>query len=67
MADDDNPIKYPGEQVDVYWDGNLCIHIGECGRAEGELFVGGRKPWCQPDLTTADDVTEVVGRCPTGR
>ena len=58
--------KYDGEQVDVYWEGPLCIHIGECGKAQGELFVGGRQPWCQPDLTTVDETVEVVTRCPTG-
>ncbi len=62
----DDIFKYDGERVDVFWDKRLCIHVGECGRAKGELFVGGRKPWCQPDLTTDADVEEVVERCPTG-
>ena len=63
---DAKAIRYKGEKVDVNWDGRLCIHIGECGRAKGELFVGGRKPWCQPDLVPDKDVEEVVKRCPTG-
>jgi CDGSH-type Zn-finger protein/uncharacterized Fe-S cluster protein YjdI len=57
---------YPGAAADVHWDGRLCIHIGECGRANNELFVGGRQPWCQPDQVSADDVADVVVRCPTG-
>jgi len=57
---------FPGEQVDVEWDGRLCIHIGECGQSAGELFVGGRQPWCQPDLTSADAVVDIVERCPSG-
>ena len=59
-------FDYPGERATVSWDGQLCIHIGECGRAKGELFVGGRKPWCQPDLAEDDEVLDVVMRCPTG-
>ena len=59
-------IKYPGEDTQVSWQGNLCIHIGECGRAKGDLFVGGRKPWCEPDTAETEEVTEVVLRCPTG-
>lgn len=59
-------IKYKGDTVDVFWDGRLCIHIGECGRAKGELFVGGRKPWCQPNLVPDEEVADVVERCPTG-
>ena len=58
--------KYDGEDADVFWDGRLCIHIGECGRAKGELFIGGRQPWCQPDTVTTDDVAETCERCPTG-
>jgi len=57
---------YDGAQADVHWDGRLCIHIGECGRAKNELFVGGRQPWCKPDLVTPEEVVDVVGRCPTG-
>ncbi len=58
--------KYPGENINVEWDGRLCIHIGECSFSEGDLFVGGRDPWCKPDLTSVDDVVDVVKRCPTG-
>ncbi len=63
----DSPVyRYPGKAIDVTWDERLCIHIGECGRAKGELFVGGRQPWCQPDLTTLEDVVDVCQRCPSG-
>jgi CDGSH-type Zn-finger protein/uncharacterized Fe-S cluster protein YjdI len=62
----DEPKTFEGERADVTWDGRLCIHIGECGRAEGDLFVGGRDPWCQPDVSGADDALDVVTRCPTG-
>ncbi len=59
-------FQFPGEAIDVEWDGRLCIHIAECGQAKGDLFVGGRKPWCQPDLVSDEEVTEVVERCPSG-
>ena len=59
-------VTYPGAKSDVRWDGRLCIHIGECGRADNELFVGGRQPWCQPDLVSSGEVVDVVERCPSG-
>ena len=59
-------FNYDGAQADVHWDGRLCIHIGECGRAPNDLFVGGRQPWCQPDQASPDEVAEVVNLCPTG-
>jgi CDGSH-type Zn-finger protein/uncharacterized Fe-S cluster protein YjdI len=57
---------YGGEEADVQWDGRLCIHVGECGRADNNLFVGGRQPWCQPDRVSAEEVADVVARCPSG-
>jgi len=57
---------YTGAVADVHWDGRLCKHVGECGRADNDLFVGGRQPWCEPDRVGTDEVVDVVGRCPTG-
>jgi CDGSH-type Zn-finger protein/uncharacterized Fe-S cluster protein YjdI len=65
MADKDI-TTYPGKTIDVTWDERLCIHIGECGKSEGDLFIGGRDPWCQPDLTSVDNTIDVIERCPSG-
>jgi len=59
-------FQYPGKKATVSWNRRLCIHVGECGQAKGDLFVGGRDPWCQPDLTSNEEVADVVNRCPTG-
>ncbi|MCP3866494.1 MAG: hypothetical protein GY703_00035 [Gammaproteobacteria bacterium] len=58
--------EFSGEKVKVCWDKQLCIHVGECVQAKGDLFIMGRDPWCQPDLTTVDSVADVVDRCPSG-
>ena len=63
---EDKVFEYKGRSATVSWHGGLCIHVGECGRAKGELFVTGRKPWCQPDLASDEEVAEVVWRCPSG-
>ncbi len=65
MADKDI-THYAGKKAEVSWDGRLCIHIGECGRAKGDLFVTGRKPWCNPDVSTDEEIGAVVRSCPTG-
>ncbi|HID50164.1 MAG TPA: hypothetical protein EYP40_11245 [Chromatiales bacterium] len=59
-------FEFPGEKISVRWDGRLCIHVAECGQAQGELFVGGRKPWCLPDRVDPAEVVAVVERCPSG-
>ena len=65
MSDKDI-YDYPGKEINVSWNGRLCIHIAECGKAKGKLFVSGRQPWCQPDLVAVNEVKEVVERCPSG-
>lgn len=65
MSDKEN-YQFPGKEISVDWDGRLCIHIAECGQAKGELFVGGRQPWCQPDLVSLHETIDVVERCPSG-
>jgi len=59
-------FEYKGDAQTVTWDRRLCIHVGECGRAKGELFVGGRDPWCDPNVADQNDIADVVARCPTG-
>ena len=63
---DKQVVEFPGSQIDVQWDGRLCIHASECGGAAGELFVGGREPWCLPDVCSTAAVREIVERCPSG-
>jgi len=63
---DQSVYTYPGEKADVTWDRRLCIHVGECGRAENDLFQGGRKPWCDPNTVDNETTLDVVERCPTG-
>jgi CDGSH-type Zn-finger protein/uncharacterized Fe-S cluster protein YjdI len=58
--------QYPGKEINVTWDKRLCIHMAECGRAQGDLFVGNRQPWCQPDLVSVEETIDVVERCPSG-
>ncbi len=60
------PTRYEGTEYEVFWDGSLCMHMGECVRDETDLFVKGREPWAQPDLVDPDIVMEVVKRCPSG-
>ena len=62
----DKVKQYSGDEVDVTWDGRLCIHIGECGRAAGDLFEAGRDPWCAPNTGSAAEAIDVCQRCPTG-
>lgn len=66
--------SYTGRRLAVVHNADLCGRVGECEKAQGQVFVADRIPWCQPDATPAgaslDDATaqlaQVLSRCPTG-
>ncbi len=62
----DHVKRYEGKEATVTWDKRLCLHVGECGRADNALFTAKRDPWCAPDEATIAEVEDVCQRCPTG-
>jgi uncharacterized Fe-S cluster protein YjdI/CDGSH-type Zn-finger protein len=57
---------YRGKDIDVSFDLDQCIHVGECLRRLPEAFALDRRPWISPDAASAEDVAAVVERCPSG-
>ena len=61
------PIKrYHGERVEVTFDARRCLHAARCLSGLPEVFDANRRPWILPDGAPAEDVAEVVRRCPSG-
>jgi len=57
---------YRGRDVEVSFDLDICIHVGECLRGDPNVFKLRRRPWALPDEGSPDVVAEVVERCPSG-
>ena len=57
---------YRGRDIEVSFDLDLCIHVAECLRGHPQVFQLNRRPWILPDAAGADEVVEVVRRCPSG-
>ena len=57
---------YRGKDIEVSFDLDQCVHIGECLRGEPRAFQLTRRPWVLPDAGDADTVAEVILRCPSG-
>ena len=57
---------YRGADIEVTFDLDQCVHVGECLRGNPSVFKLGRRPWVLPDAGRADDVAEVILRCPSG-
>lgn len=68
MADEDKTLLhvFRGDDIDVTWDERLCIHVGECVRAQEGIFGGNQQPWARPNEAMAGEVAEIVRRCPSG-
>jgi uncharacterized Fe-S cluster protein YjdI/CDGSH-type Zn-finger protein len=58
--------KYTSDSIVVYYQPRLCIHAAECVRGLPGVFDTGKKPWIQPEHSSAEAIALVVARCPTG-
>lgn len=58
--------RYEGTALTVVYDSQRCIHAAECVHGLPEVFDVERRPWVAPDAAAADQVAEVIGRCPSG-
>src|SRR3954447_20214839 len=58
--------NYRGSNIEVAFDDGLCIHATECVQGLAAVFDRGRRPWICPDNATAEQVSLVVERCPSG-
>lgn len=57
---------YDSADVSVIFDGARCIHAARCVRGLPRVFDTAARPWMRPANASADEVVEVVARCPTG-
>lgn len=57
---------YHGKDIEVSFDLDICVHIAECLRGQRQVFQLNRRPWILPDAASADEVSDVVQRCPSG-
>lgn len=57
---------YRGEGIEVTFDLDRCIHIGECLLTLPEVFDLKRRPWIDADGADPDVVADAILRCPSG-
>ena len=58
--------KYSGNDLDIYYNKDICAHIGNCVRGNADVFEVGRRPWIIADNATAAEAMRVVDSCPSG-
>ncbi|MYS85696.1 (4Fe-4S)-binding protein [Embleya scabrispora] len=62
----DRGKAYPAEDIVVTFDGKRCLHSQECVRGLPEVFDTDRRPWIDPARAPAEQVADVIRRCPSG-
>ena len=62
----DNKKEYGNDRIVVTWEPEYCIHEADCLMGLPEVFDSWRRPWIEVDNASADEVANVVMRCPTG-
>ena len=57
---------YSNPEITVYFDSSRCIHAGECVSGLPEVFDVKARPWIRPNHASAQELMEVINRCPSG-
>ncbi|HLQ39737.1 MAG TPA: (4Fe-4S)-binding protein [Tetragenococcus sp.] len=58
--------EYRGKEMNVYFNGEICIHAAECIRGNSAVFNPRQKPWIKVDSASAAEVKNIIDRCPSG-
>ncbi|MDR0366682.1 MAG: (4Fe-4S)-binding protein [Bifidobacteriaceae bacterium] len=58
--------EYYGDQITVSFDLDRCVHAAVCVRSNHDVFDTKRRPWVLPDAGDADQIAEIIRRCPSG-
>ncbi|MFJ8808358.1 (4Fe-4S)-binding protein [Streptomyces sp. NPDC102490] len=66
MSGESERRAYRTESITVTFEAGRCLHAAACVDGLPEVFDPAKRPWVQPDRTTAERLAEVVRRCPSG-
>src|SRR5262245_24124804 len=58
--------SYRGDGIEVSFDLDRCIHVGECLLTLPEVFDLARRPWIDANAADPDTIAEMIERCPSG-
>lgn len=59
-------FTYESDAIKVIWDQKRCIHAAECVNGLNDVFDPEKKPWIQPEKSSANQIIDVIEKCPSG-
>ncbi|MEU4685844.1 (4Fe-4S)-binding protein [Streptomyces xinghaiensis] len=66
MSRESEQRAYQAASITVTFEARRCLHAAECVHGLPGVFDPTKRPWIQPGNATADQLAEVVRRCPSG-
>ena len=66
MAETKRVQEYSNEQITVRFDPNVCVHSAVCISHLPKAFDVKRKRWIDVNAESADQIVELVKKCPSG-
>jgi len=57
--------EYRTDEIVVYWEPQLCIHSARCLQGLPQVFDTERRPWVDVTAASAEQIAEVITRCPS--
>ncbi|KKD05644.1 (4Fe-4S)-binding protein [Streptomyces sp. WM6386] len=66
MSDTPQMKAYKAPEITVTFESRRCLHAARCINGLPEVFDTSARPWIRPDRAPADQLAEVVRRCPSG-
>lgn len=59
--------KYYSDNLDVFYNKDICAHVGNYVRGDSNVFEVGRRPWIiTSNAASAEQCITVVNSCPSG-
>ena len=70
LRESDAPLtkerSYEGKEITVHDNRTICSHAAECVSNLSPVFDLNARPWINPDNATAEEVMDVIKKCPSG-
>lgn len=58
--------KYTGENINVFFNGDICTHSANCVKSNSKVFNLKNKPWINADAASAEEIRTIIDNCPSG-
>lgn len=59
-------VYYKSDDITVSYAPDVCVHAAECVKGLPKVFNPLKKPWVDINGASANDIAEIVKKCPTG-